>query len=470
MQPANLGFGLLFEMGCGKTVTAIAIARAAFQKGKIKRLLIVAPASVVPVWSKEFEEYADFPFIVKTMQGTARKKVQELKSLETTERYTKTPSLSAAVINYESVWRTNEDKPDESVFDAIIGWNPDMIICDESQRIKSNTANQSKAMHMLGDIAKYKLILSGTPIQNSAMDIWSQYRFLDKTVFGDNFYSFRARYGIMGGFNGNQVIGVRDTDILTEKPHSIAYRVTKEDALDLPEQVFENREIEMTPKERKLYNQVKKECFSEIDGSTVSAALITTRLLRLQQITGGFVQFDNKAAPTQIGSGKLKALEDIIDDYVVDSGKKLVVFARFIPEIHAICTMLEKKKIPDGKGGMKAMRYSRIWGAIPLEERGEQVKQFQNEDDVRVFVAQIDTAGLGITLTAADTAVYYSPNYNYAAYEQSLARIHRIGQKNNCTYIHLVCPKTIDVQILKALHKKEDLAKSIVDNWKIYFE
>ena len=226
----------------------------------------------------------------------------------------------------------------------------------------------------------------------------------------------------------------------------------------------------MTAKERKLYNEIKKECFAEIDGGTISAAMITTKLLRLQQITGGFIQLDDDAKPKQIGTGKLKALEDIVDDYVVDGGKKLVIFARFIPEIHAICEMLDKKKIPDGKGGSKPMRYSKIWGAVKLEDRGEQVRQFQQEDDVRVFVAQIDTAGLGITLTAADTAVYYSLNYNYAAYEQSLARIHRIGQKNNCTYIHLVCPKTVDTQILKALHKKEDLAKSIVDNWKMYFE
>lgn len=469
MPTTNLGFGLLFEMGCGKTLTAIAITGAAFLKGKVKRLLIVAPASVVPVWPKEFKDFADYDYVVKTMQGTARKKVQEIESLITAERYAKTPAVYVAVINYESVWRTS-DKAAESVFDAIAAWKPDMIICDESQRIKSNTAQQSKAMHKLGDIAKYKLILSGTPIQNSAMDMWSQYRFLDTKVFGDNFYKFRARYGVMGGFNGKQVVGTRDIDILTEKAHSIAYRVTKGEALDLPEQTFENREIEMTPKEKKLYNEIKKECFSEIDGGTITAAMITTRLLRLQQITGGFAQFDDSAQPTQIGNGKLKALEDIVDDYVVDGSKKLVVFARFVPEIKAICAMLDKKKIPNSSGGTKAMRYSRIWGEIPLPERGEQVRAFQQEDDVRVFVAQIDTAGLGITLTAADTAVYYSLNYNYAAYEQSLARIHRIGQKNNCTYIHLVCPGTVDIQILRALRKKEDLAKSIVDNWRMYFE
>ena len=110
-----------------------------------------------------------------------------------------------------------------------------------------------------------------------------------------------------------------------------------------------------------------------------------------------------------------------------------------------------------------------IYGDIKLDDRGDIVKDFQTNPDTKVFVAQIDTAGLGITLTAADTCVYYSVNFNYAAYSQSLARIHRIGQRNNCTYIHLLVDKTIDEQVLKALEKKEDIAKTIVDDWRTYF-
>lgn len=457
------------EMGCGKTLAAIAVAGTAFLEGKIKKLLIVAPTSVVSVWPKEFDEYADFPYTIKVLQGTPAKKVESLDVIDGISKMQATATLQVAVINYESAWRKNEDKPKESVFDAIVKWKPDMVICDESQRIKNHKAEQSAAMHVLGDIAKYKIILSGTPIQNSAMDVWSQYRFLDQNVFGDKFFTFKTRYGVLGGFNGKQVVGTRDVDILTAKAHSIAYRVTKEDALDLPEQVFENRVIEMTPKEQKLYNEIKKECYAELDGGEITAALITTRLLRLQQLTGGFVQYDGEIKPRQIGTSKLDALEEIVDDYCIDGGKKLVVFARFIPEIYAICEMLNKKKIPDGRGGKKTMQYSRIWGEIKQSERGEQVRQFQENDDVRVFVAQIDTAGLGITLTAANTAIYYSLNYNYAAYSQSISRIHRIGQRNTCTYIHLVCPKTIDTQILKALSRKENLAKSIVDNWRFLF-
>ena len=452
------GFGLLFEMGCGKTLTAIAIAGQGYKLGKVKKLLVVAPTSVVSVWPKEFDTFADFPYIVKAMQGTARKKIEALMSIGYSIKAFRTEPLQVAVINYESAWRTNEDKPNESIFDHLMKWKPDMVICDESQKIKTNTAEQSKAMHKIGDIAKYKLILSGTPIQNSAMDVWSQYRFLDSTVFGDNFYKFRARYAVMGGFNGKQVVGTRDTDILTEKAHSIAYRVTKEDALDLPDKTFLNREVEMSPKERELYDQIKRECYAEIEGGEITAALITTKLLRLQQITGGFAQFDDEPLPTQIGNSKLKELESIVDDYVIDSGKKLVVFAQFTAEVKAICRMLETKGV----------KFGMIHGSVKQEDRGAIIEEFQ-KGSTMVMVGQIQAAGTGITLHAASCVVYYSLTYNYATYAQSTDRIHRIGQHYPCTYIHLVCPKTVDMQILRSLGKKEELAKSIVDNWRMYF-
>lgn len=168
---------------------------------------------------------------------------------------------------------------------------------------------------------------------------------------------------------------------------------------------------------------------------------------------------DGEEKPELVSKGKLNALEEIVDDYVVDAGKKLVIFARFRPEIDIIGQMLKKKKL----------RYGEIYGDVKLEDRGDIVKDFQTNPETMVFLAQIDTAGLGITLTAADTCVYYSVNFNYAAYSQSLARIHRIGQKNACTYIHLITEGTVDEVVLKALEKKEDLAKTVVDTWRDYF-
>ena len=444
------GFGFLFEMGCGKTLTAIAVAGTLYAEHKINKLLVVAPTSVCSVWPEDFGKFADFPHLEKIMLGTKSQRLKQLKELESFP----CEALKVAVINYESVWR-------DDIFDKLVEFNANMIICDESQRIKTHDAQQSKAMHKLGDLARYKLILSGTPVQNNAVDLYSQYRFLDPTVFGSNFYKFRNRFCVMGGFNRRQIVNYKDLDLLIKKEHSIAYRVTKKEALDLPEQTFETRYITLTPSEKKLYNTLKKESATELaNGETISASTVLTKLLRLQQFTGGFVIADGEEKPQQIGSGKINALEDIVDDYVIDSGKKLVIFARFKAELDLIQKLLDKKEL----------KYGVIYGDIKLSDRGEIVKDFQENEETKIFLAQIDTAGLGITLTAADTCVYYSVNFNYAAYSQSLARIHRIGQRNTCTYIHLTTKGTVDELIMKALHKKEDLAKTIVDDWKIYFD
>ena len=449
----NKGFALLFEMGCGKTLTAIAIAGAAYKGGYIKKVLIIAPTSVVAVWPKELEEFADFPFTVQTLLGDKRKRLRAISDLE---RY-RYPKLKAAVINYESCWR-------DDIFEALQEYDADMIICDESQRIKTHDSKQSRAIHKLGDQARYKLILSGTPVQNNAIDIWSQYRFLDATVFGEQFWAFKNHYCQMGGFNNKQIVRYRDLDGLIAKEHSIAFRITKEEAIDLPEQTFEVRSIEMTPKERKLYDTLKRDSVAELEsGGQISATTVLTRLLRLQQLTGGFLVKDDSDRPELVSTAKLDALKDIIEDYVVEAGKKLVVFARFIAEVEAIME-LAKKTLPKDKKSVS------IYGAIKKEDRGDIVKQFQTDESTVLFIGQIDTAGTGITLTAADTCVYYSKNYNYATYEQSLSRIHRIGQRNICTYIDLVVENSVDEKITKALRKKEDLATKIVDNWKEFFK
>ena len=427
---------------------------AAYKMGKIRKVLIVAPTSVCAVWPKEFEDYAAFPFTVRTMLGDKNKRLKELSDLQ---RFPY-PHLKVAVINYESTWR-------DGIFEALEEYDADMIICDESQRIKTHDSEQSKAMHRLGDKARYKMILSGTPVQNEAVDIFSQYRFLDSTVFGQNFYTFRNRYAVMGGFNRKQIVAYRDLDQLIHKQHSIAYRVTKDEALDLPEQTFENRCITMSPKERQIYDRIRRDSFAELqNGGTITATTVLTKLLRLQQFTGGFLVEDDATKPQMVSRGKLDALSDILQDYVIEGKKKLVIFARFLPEVHEIEKLTEKML---KKHGMKA---ASIYGEIKKELRGDIVQQFQTDPSTMVFIGQIDTAGTGITLTAADTCVYYSVNFNYATYSQSLSRIHRIGQRNCCNYIHLVVENSIDSQVLEALSKKEDLAKTIVDDWRRYFD
>lgn len=448
----SAGFGLLFEMGCGKTLTAIAIMGALFNRRKISRVLVVAPTSVCSVWPHDLEAFADFPFEVSVLLGEKEKRLEALYKL--TDWPSTANRLLITVINYEATHR-------EGIFEALQDYRADLIICDESQRIKNPKAAQSKAVQKLGDAARFRLILSGTPVQNSILDLFSQYRFLDPSVFGTNFYAFRNRYCQLGGYGGKQVVGFDHMDELVKKEHSIALRVTKAECLDLPAETFVRRYVQLEPAARRLYTKIAHSSRIELmTGGHITATTVLTRLLRLMQLTGGFIQEDEAEKPRRASNAKLDAISDILEDYVQEGGHKLVIFARFRAEIDAICDLLLQRVIPFGV----------IDGTVPMEQRGAVVEDFQQNPDTLVFVAQIQTAGLGITLHAASAAVFYSLDFNYANYAQALARIHRIGQAHPVTYIHLLAENTIDDQVLEALEHKEDLARTIVDSWQDYFK
>ncbi len=430
------GFALLMEMGTGKTITSIAIVGKAYLTGKIKRLLILAPKSIVAVWEDEFAKFADFPYSLSVLTGTSAKKAEQLKTIPH-------KGLEVAVVNYDSISLIEKE---------LAAWHPDFLICDESSKIKNPTAKMSKATYRIAKVCKYRLILTGTPIQNNPLDFFSQYKVLDDSIFGKSFYAFKNEYAVLGTYN--QPIGWRKLPELVKKAHSIAFRVTKAEALDLPDMIDEIRPVALEDKAQKLYKVFVKESYMELSKGEVTATNILTRLLRLQQITGGFIRPDEESERyEQVSSAKLDALEDIIDT-AISENKKLVVIARFIPEIKEICKMLDKKKI----------KYAHICGEV--KDRAAEVDAFQNNPECMVFVGQLQTVSMGLTLTAASTMVFYSLSYNFADYSQAKARIHRIGQKNNCLYIHLIVKNTVDETVLKALEQKENIATKIVDDWR----
>lgn len=449
------GAALLMDMGTGKTLTTVAVTGRRFLDGKIKRVLIIAPTSVCAVWPQEYQKFGDFPVRVALLLGDHATRVRQLKWLCAPTPSRAEEPLRVAVINYESAWRLKDGKTDH-----LQDFHADMVVCDESQRIKSPSAKQSKAVWKLGDLARYRIILSGTPIQKDTRDIWSQYRFLDPTVFPISYGSFQARYAIMGGFEGRQYIGARNVEELTRKTHACGFRIKKEECLDLPPKTFEDYPVELDPKTRQLYRTLQKQSIAELEsGGEVTANHVLVRMLRLQQLTGGFL-VDDKGERHQVNTAKLDALRDIVETLVLDEGKKLIIFSRFLAELDAIQAMAEPM--------LRKERLSlvRIDGSVKAKERGAIVQRFQGDPACRVFLGELDACAEGLTLTAAQTVVYYSVNWNYAKYQQSADRVHRIGQTGTCTYIHLVAPGTIDDKIMKALKDKGDLAKSVVDNWR----
>lgn len=409
-----------------------------YQFGKVDRVLIVAPLSILGVWEEEFEKFADFPYTLTVLKGTSAKKKQQLAKLPGG------PGLQVVVVNYESAWRLEKE---------LLAYNADLVIADEGHKLKENRSKQSAGMHHIGDKARYKLLLTGTVITNRELDVFSQYRFLNPQIFGTSFYSFRNQYFDMGGY-GNHTPVFRKwmlNDFL-RRMHSVAYRVTKAECLDLPAITEEVRSVDLELDAMDIYESIEDESYAELDKSEVTTANILTRLLRLSQITGGHLT-DDDGIVNKVSTAKLDALSDIIDTAMAED-KKLVIMARFVPELDDIQELLEKKRIG----------YAVVRGGI--KDRDDEIHKFQHDDKCRVFVGQIAAAGLGITLTAASTMVFYSLDYSMSNFEQAKARIHRAGQKDNCHYIYLVCRDTVDRKVLRALRQKQNLAKTLVDDYR----
>jgi SNF2 family DNA or RNA helicase len=431
---------LLMEQGTGKTLAAIGTVVYRYLKGQVKRVLVIAPKSVLPEWARQIKEHTDLPYKAAALDGKKKK--------ETLDNWEDGEGINIISINYESTWRLTEE---------LINWKPDMIICDESQKIKNARSEQSKAIHKIAQAAKYRMILTGTPVSQTPLDFFSQYKFLDPQVFGYSYPKFRDRYAIMGGYGNYQVVGYQNEEELAEKAHSIAYRVTKEEAVDLPEAVDQTLYVDLEPKAQKLYDEMAEEAILKLaEEESVTAPIVLTQLLRLQQITGGFLKSDETEELYQVSNSKLSLLKETVED-LIEAGKKLVIFARFVPEVESISNFLKELGV----------NHRTLTGKT--KDRGEAINSFQNNPDCKVFIAQISTGGVGITLTAADTAIFYSLNFSLNDYEQAKARIHRIGQTKKVTYIHLVARHTVDEEVTERLRSKKEVAVKYVDDLKNLF-
>ncbi len=431
------GVALLMEMGCGKTITSVGITGALYKTGHVDRVLVVCPLSIVGVWQQEFARFADFCYEMTILKGSSAKKKEKLSVIPD-------EGLQIVVVNYESTWRIQE---------ALEEFAPDLIIADEAHKIKEARTSQSRCLHALGDLARYKLLLTGTVITNKELDVFSQYRYLNRQIYGNSFYQFRNRYFDMVGY-GNHIPRFKSymLDDFLSKMHSVAYRVTKEECLDLPDIIEEVREIELEPKAMKMYRELEEKSYTALDEGEVSVVNVLTKLLRLSQLTGGHLP-DDGGDSTVVSKAKLEALEDIIDASMSEN-KKLVVMARFVAELDDIQELLEKKGID----------YACVRGGVT--NRSEEIARFQEEEDCKVFIGQLAAAGLGITLTAASTMVFYSLDHSMSNFEQAKARIHRVSQKNDCLYIYLIAKGTVDKKVLKSLRSKVDLAKLLVDDYR----
>jgi SNF2 family DNA or RNA helicase len=433
-------FALLMEQGTGKTKVIIDNAAYLYGAGKINCMVVIAPNGVHRNWiRKEIPEHLPdwCPYeSVYYYSGMKKKDTERFEEVMSTH-----DKMKVFTFNVEAFVSKNA----VNLINKIMLANQVLLVVDESSRIKRPGAQRTKVITKLSNLCKYRRIMTGTPVTKGPEDIYSQFKFLDPQILGyDSFYSFKARYCIMGGFENKQIVAYQNVDELTKNIEGHSFRVLKKDCLDLPDKIYQRYPVELSEKQRKLYDQMRKTYIAELEGEQIDAPATITRLLRLQQIVCGWFPTETEVKPIEDKNPRLNALLEILSD--IDS--KVIIWARFKADLKAIEHAL---------GGL-AVAYH---GEVSNDARADAVERFQNDPKIRYFVGQPQSGGIGLTLTAADYAVYYSNSFDLETRLQSEDRCHRIGTKNNVTYIDLEAPKTVDTKIIKALRSKKNLADVI---------
>ena len=449
-------YGYFMEMGTGKSKVLVDNMAMLYDKGRINGAVIVAPKGVYRNWfSQEIPNHLPShiqPKMVLWTALTSKTKDKEYQTLFETGH-----DLHILIINVEAL----STKKGLDFAAKFMRCHKTLLAIDESTTIKNPSAKRTKSILSLGKEATYRRILTGSPVTKSPLDLYTQCGFLNSYLLGyDSFYAFRNRYANMidRNFGGRrvQLIGsYKRLDELADKLKGFSYRVLKDDCLDLPDKVYIRREVDLTEEQSKAYSTMKSAALALLKGKMATAPHVLTQMMRLHQITCGHLRNDDGTI-TEIKNNRLKELVNLLEE----GEGKVIIWANYVYDIENIV-----KVISDEFGEDSIVQY---YGAIPAEQRQENIKKFQDPDSkARFFIGNPQTGGYGITLTCANTVVYYSNGYDLEKRLQSEDRAHRIGQTKSVTYVDFIAPKTVDEKIVKALRKKMNIANEIMDeDWR----
>ena len=444
-------FAFFMDMGTGKTWTAINLAGARFLEGQINALAVVCPTSVKPVWPDELEHHCSVPYYAHVHEAGGNAGTQAFTVIKEPDK------LKVLIVGVESL---SQGKA-WTLLNEFCEAHSTMIVVDESSTIK--TPPKSKGGKIVpsrtsrcwdaAELCAYRYIMSGTPITQGIQDLFAQFRFLNWEILGNkNYYSFKARYTVSGGFQNKKIIGYKNVDELMDRIRDSQYSVKITDVIGMPEQVYEQRFCDLNETQKRLLVELGMKTMSTtLDGKTLDCETILERMCRYQQIVGGhfpygIVKDDKPGYEIEVIPGKnpkMEALMEILD--TIDKDRKVIIWARFYPE---------QKMIQEALGA--------LWyrGGLTTDERGQINRDFQDPDGPRYLVS--GAAGYrGVTWTAATLNIYYSNTFSYDDREQIERRSWRKGQPHPVVYLDLTMNHKIDKQILQALKMKEDLANYV---------
>lgn len=452
---------LAMEMGTGKTRCVIEIIRRLYaREGRVMRTLIIAPIIVLTNWKNEIAMYSKIKdHDVQILKGSGARRVNTFMNFVGDQGVLTRNKI--VIMNPESL-QMNE------LMSQIDLWAPEIIICDEAHVFKNHSSKRAKRMAPLADMARHKYLLTGTPILNSPMDIFMQYRILDKgETFTKNFFSFRNYY--FSDKNASfahkenhfpKFEPIRERfPVMTEKIHRKAFRAVKADCLDLPPFIRQTVEVEMSPEQRKMYESMRKDFIAWVESKdksdeprAVIAQLAITKSLRLQQIISGYAKTDEGDIVWFDPNQRIKAVREIIEGL---GSSKVIVWAIYKENYK----MLEKM--------CKDMNaeYAMINGDLSNKEKDENVERFTKDPNCNIMIANQSAGGVGINLVESNYSIYFSKNFSIKDDLQSEARNYRGGSERHekVTRIDIVCPNSIDELINNALALKQDVANVILD-------
>jgi len=452
----NHVFGLFDDCGTGKSKTLIdAICHGQLQN-TIDAVLLVCPNSIKQNWgSVEYGQIVTHGWENINHTIYIMRSGQKLYPLDYFSSMDE-KRLIWVIVNYESVWRTKT----ETWLRKFMEHYRTAMVLDESQRVKNGSSNQSRGCVRLGQYAKRRYILTGTPVTKNPLDFWAQFRFLDQSITGHRYFNtFRMRYAklvdqVMGKRTFKTVVGFQNIPELLEKVGPYYRRVEKKDCLELPDKVFEKREVEMNKEQVDAYKRMSDKLVVELQGKRIVAPIALTKILRLLQITGGYITDDGVEYRLGV-SPKLKEITNLLEEHDGQS----IIFFREHPERHILEEALTLAKVS----------YACLHGGVKEIHRTEIQQDFQNTSKYTVMLANVTIGGVGLDLTAADMVMYYSNSHSLEHRWQSEDRAMRIGQHRKVTYYDFLATQpnqiqTMDHVVLRTLEKKEDLAAMVVKN------
>jgi len=443
-------FAYFMEMGTGKTKVLIDNMAMLYDKGKIDGALIIAPKGVLGTWYNQ-ELPAHLPKHIENVSVMWQSNINK-KQKEKLDRLFETgEDLHILIMNVEA-FSTDKGLNFASRF---LNSHRSLMAIDESTTIKNPKAKRTNNIIDLSGLAKYRRIMTGSPVTKNPLDLYSQCEFLDpEHLEFTSYYAFRNRYAEMktlhiSGRSIQVVSHFKNLSELSDRLQTFSYRVLKEDCLDLPPKIYMKREIELSKEQIKVYEQMRKEALATLNGKTITTMTALTQLMRLHQITCGHFSADDGTIQN-IKNNRLSELMDIIEEIE----GKAIIWAHYQHDVQTIVNEIEKKHGPGS-----VVHY---YGKTLPEQRDKAIKNFKTNDECRFFVGTPQTGGYGLTLVSANTVIYYSNGYDLEKRMQSEDRAHRIGQDKSVTYIDIIAEETVDTKIVKSLRKKINIASEVL--------